>query len=78
MNLNSSVIKERQNLGESGFANIAITVDRKNKNIIGRPSLISRGAFYVKTSLSLVNEAKELPICRTLLRINTENFNVME
>ncbi|BAW18463.1 RNase J family beta-CASP ribonuclease [Mycoplasmopsis bovigenitalium] len=79
LNLNSSVIKERQNLGESGFANIAITVDRKNKNIIGRPSLISRGAFYVKTSLSLVNEAKRIAHGAALYYVkNTENFNVME
>ncbi|ENY68906.1 Hypothetical protein, putative metallo-beta-lactamase [Mycoplasmopsis bovigenitalium 51080] len=79
LNLNSSVIKERQNLGESGFANIAITVDRKNKNIIGRPSLISRGAFYVKTSLSLVNEAKRIAHGAALYYVkNTENFNVIE
>ncbi|VEU61040.1 hydrolase [Mycoplasmopsis bovigenitalium] len=79
LNLNSSVIKERQNLGESGFTNIAITVDRKNKNIIGRPSLISRGAFYVKTSLSLVNEAKRIAHGAALYYVkNTENFNVME
>ncbi|MCS4536531.1 MULTISPECIES: ribonuclease J [unclassified Mycoplasma] len=79
LNLNANVIKERQQLAESGFVNICLVIDRKNKNIIGRPSLISRGAFYVKTSLPLVTEAKRVAHGAALYYIkNTEEFNIVE
>ncbi|WP_029608973.1 ribonuclease J [Mycoplasma simbae] len=79
LSLNASVIKERQKLAESGFVNVTLTIDRQNKNIIGRPTLISRGAFYVKTSLDLVMEAKRVAHGAALYYIkNTEKINVVE
>ncbi|AIA29364.1 metallo-beta-lactamase family protein [Mycoplasmopsis californica] len=79
LGLNSSVIKDRQKLGESGFVNICLTIDRKSKNIIGRPSLISRGAFYVKTSLELVSEAKRIAHGAALYYVrNNEEINIVD
>ncbi|TQC51285.1 ribonuclease J [Mycoplasmopsis mucosicanis] len=79
LSLTASVIKERVQLAESGFVNVSLTIDRNTKTILGRPSLISRGAFYVKTSLELVMEAKRLAHGAALYYLkNTENFNVVE
>ncbi|MBU4690550.1 ribonuclease J [Mycoplasma sp. ES3157-GEN-MYC] len=79
LNLNANIIKERQKLAESGFVNICLTIDRKKNIILGRPTLISRGAFYVKTSLDLVTEAKRVAHGAALYYIkNNESWNVVE
>ncbi|QSF13451.1 ribonuclease J [Mycoplasma sp. Mirounga ES2805-ORL] len=79
LNLSANILKERVRLGESGFVNIVLTIDRNKNAIIGRPHLISRGSFYVKTSLKLVEEAKRLAHGAALFYIkNTENWNVVE
>ncbi|WP_027334988.1 ribonuclease J [Mycoplasmopsis felifaucium] len=79
LNINGSIIKERVALANSGFVNITLIINKENNTIIGRPSLISRGSFYVKTSLDLVEEAKRIAHGAVLYHIkNTENWNVVD
>ncbi|WP_338822596.1 ribonuclease J [Mycoplasmopsis felifaucium] len=79
LNINGSIIKERAALANSGFVNITLIINKENNTIVGRPSLISRGSFYVKTSLDLVEEAKRIAHGAVLYHIkNTENWNVVD
>ncbi|WP_406615904.1 ribonuclease J [Mycoplasmopsis hyopharyngis] len=79
LNLNTSIIKERVSLSENGFVNLILTISKKNNAILGRPHLISRGSFYVKTSLKLVEEAKRVAHGAVLYHIkNNEEWNVVE
>lgn len=79
LNLNASLIKERTALSENGFVNLVITISRKTNSILGRPHLISRGSFYVKTSLKLVEEAKRIAHGAVLYHIkNNKEWNVVE
>lgn len=79
LNLNTSIIKERVSLSENGFVNLILTISKKNNSILGRPHLISRGSFYVKTSLKLVEEAKRVAHGAVLYHIkNNAEWNVVE
>nr|WP_318026874.1 hypothetical protein [Mycoplasmopsis bovis] len=56
-----------------------MTIDKEKNEIVGRPHLISRGSFYVKTSLALVEEAKRIAHGAVLYRIkNNANWNIVE
>ncbi|UVD81641.1 ribonuclease J [Mycoplasma iguanae] len=57
---NTQTIKERVLLGESGFVNVIVAIDKNKNTIIGRPRIVSRGSFYVKTSTELVEECKKI------------------
>lgn len=79
LNLKGSIIKERALLANSGFVNIILVINKETNSIIGRPSLISRGSFYVKTSLDLVEEAKRIAHGAVLFYIkNNQNWNVID
>lgn len=56
----SRVLIERDQLGSNGFVNIIITLDKKTNYIIGKPRLISRGTFYSKDNVALIEEAKRI------------------
>ncbi|MBZ4203345.1 ribonuclease J [Mycoplasma tauri] len=77
--VNGAVLKERNLLASSGFVNIVMTINKNKNEILGRAQLISRGSFYVKTSLPLVEEAKRIAHGAVLYHIrNKENWNVTE
>ncbi|MFZ8217618.1 MBL fold metallo-hydrolase RNA specificity domain-containing protein, partial [Mycoplasmopsis bovis] len=79
LSISGSTIKERSELSNSGFVNIIMTIDKEKNEIVGRPHLISRGSFYVKTSLALVEEAKRIAHGAVLYRIkNNANWNIVE
>ncbi|VEU77995.1 ribonuclease J [Mycoplasmopsis columbinasalis] len=79
LNLNSSIVRERAKLGESGFVNVLIVIDRKNNDIPGRSTIISRGSFFVKNSLKIVNEAKRIAHGAALYYVkNTPNWSLSE
>ncbi|MCR8612992.1 MAG: ribonuclease J [Mycoplasma sp.] len=68
-----STIKEREKLGINGFAGVAISINRKDKKIVGRPKIISRGTFYAKENKELLLEIKKLVYGTTLYFINNHN-----
>lgn len=79
LNLNATIIKERAQLSQSGFVSITLVINNKNNSIIGKPHLISRGSFFVKTSQNLVEESKKVAHGAALHFIkNTANWNVVD
>ncbi|WP_029906408.1 ribonuclease J [Mycoplasmopsis opalescens] len=80
LNVNASIVKDRIKLSENGFVNINFVIDKKTRTIIGRPIIVSRGAFYVKNSLALIEEARRVANGAALYYIkNTEgDINIIE
>lgn len=60
LNTNAALIKERTKLGTSGFVSTILTINKKTNSIIGKPQIISRGAFFVKNSTKLIEETKRI------------------
>lgn len=60
LNTNAALIKERAKLGTSGFVSTILTINKKTNSIIGKPQIISRGAFFVKNSTKLIEETKRI------------------
>lgn len=57
---NSALIKQRMELGQNGFVHVIIAINKDKNLILGKPRIVSRGAFYVKNSLHLIEEAKRI------------------
>lgn len=47
-------------LGQNGFVHVIIAINKDKNLILGKPRIVSRGAFYVKNSLHLIEEAKRI------------------
>lgn len=62
------VLKDREMLGSNGIVIISCTLDKKTKEIIGGPEILTRGFIYVKESQDLLLETKEL--ARTVISDN--------
>ena len=57
INENSSqLLAARKILGSDGIFNATIVIDHQTKKIVGLPVLITRGCFYVNTSISLIKK----------------------
>ncbi|BAP39487.1 ribonuclease J [Metamycoplasma canadense] len=69
---NSQIIKERMELGQNGFIHVIIAINKEKNLILGKPRIVSRGAFYVKNSLHLIEEAKRLVHGAILYTIKNE------
>ena len=54
------VLKDREMLGENGIVIISCTLDKKTKEILGGPEILTRGFIYVKESQDLLTQTKEL------------------
>ncbi|AXE60521.1 RNase J family beta-CASP ribonuclease [[Mycoplasma] phocae] len=74
---NSQILKERMELGENGFLNVIIAINKEKNIILGKPRVVSRGAFFVKNSLHLVEEVKRIVHGAVLYTIkNTTDWTV--
>ena len=62
------VLKDREMLGSNGIVIVSTTLDKKTKEIIGGPEILTRGFIYVKESQELLIETKEL--ARTIINDN--------
>ena len=65
------VLKDREMLSNNGIIIISATLDKKSKQILAGPEILTRGFIYVKDSLELVNNIKE--ICLNIIYENTHN-----
>ncbi len=54
------VLKDREMLGSNGIVIVSCTLDKKTKEILGGPEILTRGFIYVKESQDLLIETKEL------------------
>ena len=69
------VLKDREMLSDNGIMIISATLNRKTKNIIGGPEILTRGFVYVKDSTELLEELKKM--CKDII-LNNINNNMVE
>lgn len=65
------VIKDREMLADNGIVIISATLDKKTKQILAGPEVITRGFVYVKESTDLIEEIKELSLQKLNENIST-------
>jgi len=65
------VLKDRELLSNNGIMIVSVTVNKKNKKILSGPEILTRGFIYVKDSIELINQLKEL--CSKIILDNTKN-----
>ena len=58
-------------LSNNGIIIISATLDKKTKKVLAGPEALTRGFIYVKDSLKLVDDIKE--ICLNIIKDNTHN-----
>ncbi|AKF40981.1 beta-lactamase [Mycoplasmopsis canis] len=79
LNFSGKILKERTQLKDSGFVSIVFLVDKKQNQIIGRPQIITRGSFFVKTSKELIDESRRVAHGAVLYHIkNNEKWTKEE
>lgn len=54
------VLRDRRILSEDGIFVVVATIDRKNKKIVTKPQITSRGFVFVKTNRQLMKQSAEL------------------
>ena len=65
------VLKDREMLSNNGIIIISATLDKKNKQILAGPEILSRGFVYVRDCTELMDNVKE--ICINIIYDNTHN-----
>ena len=60
------VLRDRKHLAEDGIIVVVVTVSKVDGSIISGPDVISRGFVYVRESVDLMEEAKEVAKCALL------------
>ena len=54
------VLKDREMLSNNGIMIVSATLDKKTKQIIAGPEILTRGFVYVKDSIELINTLKNM------------------
>ncbi len=54
------VLKDRKVLSEDGIFVVVVTINRREKRIVSKPQITSRGFVYVKASRDLIRESGEM------------------
>ncbi|MCD2255252.1 ribonuclease J [Lactobacillus sp. CC-MHH1034] len=54
------VLRDRKVLSEDGIFVAVVTIDRKNKKIVAKPKVITRGFVYIKANRDLMAESIEI------------------
>lgn len=65
------VLKDREMLANNGLVLISATLDKKTKNIIVGPEILTRGFIYVKENMDIVEEIKRQSL--EIINNNTHN-----
>jgi ribonuclease J len=60
--LGNAVLKDRELLKKDGIVVVNCTLDRRSKNILAGPEVVTRGFVYVKESKELIEEIKTLSV----------------
>lgn len=69
-------IEERKEISDNGIFNIIICYDKENKKIIGNPQISTRGIFFVKDSISLIQKISYSIKDEVEKIISDKNFNI--
>lgn len=62
------VLKDREMLAENGIVIVSSTLNKKTKEVLREPDVLTRGFIYVKDNFDLLNESRK--ICREILLDN--------
>ena len=65
------VLKDREMLSNNGIIIVSATLDKRNKQILSGPEILTRGYIYVKDSQELIDSIKE--ICTNVIVDNVHN-----
>ena len=65
------VLKDREMLSDNGIMIVSTTLNKKTKEILCGPEILTRGFIYVKDSTELLNTLKEM--CSKIIKDNTNN-----
>ena len=65
------VLKDREMLSDNGIMIVSATLNKKTKEILCGPEILTRGFIYVKDSTELLNTLKEM--CSKIIKDNTNN-----
>ena len=65
------VLKDRELLSNNGIVIVSAMIDKKSKQIIAGPEILTRGFIYVKDSVQLIDDMKN--ICSSIILDNTHN-----
>lgn len=74
--IGEAVLKDREVLSENGIVIISTTLDKKTKQIISGPEVVTRGFVYIKDSSQLISEIKNL--CINVIKSNISNSKYIE
>ena len=69
------VLRDRKHLSQDGILTVVVTLSKENKTIVAGPDIISRGFVYVRESVSLMDEARD--IVRNIL-LDCEEKNISD
>ena len=64
------VLKDREMLGESGIVIVSCTLDKRTKQVLAGPEILTREFVYVKESGDLIKETQD--ICLKIIKENIE------
>jgi len=67
------VLRDRKRLSEEGLINVAMVYDTKQKKLVGKPEILSRGFVYVKDSQEIISGAYKV-LEMTQKEINNKNI----
>lgn len=56
------VIKDRKTMANDGIVIAVITINKKTKEVIGKPDIVSRGFVFVKESDELINKIQSIAL----------------
>lgn len=54
------VLKDREMLSDNGIVIISTTIDRRTKNVLAGPEILTRGFIYVRDNASIINEIQTI------------------
>lgn len=67
------VLKDRELLSDNGIVIICATLDKRNKEILAMPEILTRGFIYVKESADLIDEMKRISL-EVINENTTDNY----
>lgn len=73
--IGTAVIRERKTLSEEGLFAIIITVDSKNKKMINKPTIVSRGFIYMRGNEEITNELANMVTSTINEELQAKVFN---
>ena len=67
------VLKDREMLSDNGIVIISTTIDKKTKDILAGPEILTRGFIYVKENANIINEIQAIAT-RIINENNSGNY----